>query len=597
MASMNDKVCLNSIKLAMLQKHLESHKASCDSGLMKKQSTPSEPLAGNGSLTSHQSPVLKLRKANQVDKPSCTPECLLQNKKMILQGNNSSSKINIQLTNIPDESLKSKISDQGSISRGQDFYEFWDSSKQDLYQHLLWLPKTGSPDLVSSSLNGFVPSTTAKSSFSIIKMEPQKMNLEKTSWPLCKYIVVDGTEKEGTKTKPVSKLVTMKLKLNPNKEQKEKLSKMAGCCRYTYNKAVAIALTKGSTHKSLYRIRNRIVTNMANKKANNFFNDKKWLLECPKSARQNAIAVALANIKACFSNLKANNITHFTAPFKKKKNEVLSGWTLNLDQNDVFKKSDSLYVYKEFLGEMKYYGTKQLHKLLPDKNPAHDPKIQKNQFGEYFLVLSVDTPKRTRNPKIYKGYAAATLDPGVRKSLVSYSPENQESFMMGKGHANVLIELLIKYDNLLSKSYKEHLTAKEKMRMINVRKRVFYLKKEFRDQVASFLAQRYDILLVPKLETTKMARKAERKLRTKVVRSMLTLGHSMIYNRIKEKCSEYGTVFMEVKEHYTSQTCPHCGCLNKCNEVYTCKDCNFTCDRDVVGAANIFLKAVRRISP
>ena len=50
MASMNDKVCLNSIKLAMLQKHLESHKASCDSGLMKKQSTPSEPLVGNGSL-------------------------------------------------------------------------------------------------------------------------------------------------------------------------------------------------------------------------------------------------------------------------------------------------------------------------------------------------------------------------------------------------------------------------------------------------------------------------------------------------------------------------------------------------------------------
>jgi hypothetical protein len=79
---------------------------------------------------------------------------------------------------------------------------------------------------------------------------------------------------------------------------------MAGCCRYTYNKAVAIALTKRSTHKSLYRIRNRIVTNMANKKANNFFNDKKWLLECPKSARQNAIAIALANIKACFSNLK-----------------------------------------------------------------------------------------------------------------------------------------------------------------------------------------------------------------------------------------------------------------------------------------------------
>ena len=33
--------------------------------------------------------------------------------------------------------------------------------------------------------------------------------------------------------------------------------------------------------------------------------------------------------------------------------------------------------------------------------------------------------------------------------------------------------------------------------MIRVRKRVFYLKKEFRDQATNFLAARYDLLLVP----------------------------------------------------------------------------------------------------
>ena len=78
---------------------------------------------------------------------------------------------------------------------------------------------------------------------------------------------------------------------------------------------------------------------------------------------------------------------------------------------------------------------------------------------------------------------------------------------------------------------------------------------------------------------------------------MLTLGHSSIFSRLKEKCAEYGTTFLEVKEHYTSQTCVNCGCLNKCGETYRCRGCGFCCDRDIAGAAGIFLKAVRREHP
>jgi putative transposase len=111
------------------------------------------------------------------------------------------------------------------------------------------------------------------------------------------------------------------------------------------------------------------------------------------------------------------------------------------------------------------------------------------------------------------------------------------------------------------------------------------------------VACRYDVLLVPKLGTKDMTLCAGRKLKTKVVRQMLTLGHSYIFSRLKEKCSEYGTVFLEVKEHYTSQTCLSCGKLNKCGEAYACRSCGFHCDRDIVGAAGIFLKAVRKTNP
>ena len=75
------------------------------------------------------------------------------------------------------------------------------------------------------------------------------------------------------------------------------------------------------------------------------------------------------------------------------------GWALEMDQLNVSKEGDKLYVFKDTLGEMRYFGRKQLHKLMPLANPSHDPKIQNSRFGEYFLVLSVARqPARERRP-------------------------------------------------------------------------------------------------------------------------------------------------------------------------------------------------------
>lgn len=82
-------------------------------------------------------------------------------------------------------------------------------------------------------------------------------------------------------------------------------------------------------------------------------------------------------------------------------------------------------------------------------------------------------------------------------------------------------------------------------------------------------------------------------MRTKTVRALLQARHCEFFEYLKEKSRETGTQFLHVREEYTSQTCPNCGCLNKCNEVYKCKSCKFSEDRDITGAFNIMLKAVR----
>ena len=42
-----------------------------------------------------------------------------------------------------------------------------------------------------------------------------------------------------------------------------------------------------------------------------------------------------------------------------------------------------------------------------------------------------------------------------------------------------------------------------------------------------------------------------------------------------------------VPEPYSSQTCPVCGCRNKCRRMYQCQQCGFRAPRDVVGSSNI----------
>jgi putative transposase len=246
---------------------------------------------------------------------------------------------------------------------------------------------------------------------------------------------------------------------------------------------------------------------------------------------------------------------------------------------------------------MRYYGTKQLRKLMPKIRPEMDCKIQKNAFGEYFLIVPYNCVQRKKvstecvNPVVG--------DPGIRKFLTTYAPNAREAYMFGNRWAETLLSNLVKLDSLYSKLSKEHGALKEKLKKdIKVlRKRILNLKIEMRYKCANFLASNYDLVMMPKLDTGKLCIKANRRLTTKTARCLLNAGHAMFFKTLKDKCWEHGTKFLHVREEYTSQTCPQCGCLNKCNEVYRCKECSFVHDRDIVGAFNILLKGIRLENP
>ena len=76
---------------------------------------------------------------------------------------------------------------------------------------------------------------------------------------------------------------------------------------------------------------------------------------------------------------------------------------------------------------------------------------------------------------------------------------------------------------------------------------------------------------------------AARKMCRKQAQQVSSACNRKLINQLDYKTSGAN----EVPEPYSSQTCPVCGCRNKCRRKYLCHECGFKSPRDVVGSSNI----------
>lgn len=495
----------------------------------------------------------------------------------------------IYLTNIPDPNVcSSQTSRQGSTLKDKDCYAFWNESNKETYQQLSWLPKTDYPVSDTNLLNGCAYNTEQKSWFSITKIQPLKQNLEKTYLPSFKYIVVDGMAKEDTKETKVTK--ALKLRLNPTLEQKTIIKKWDGCSRFTYNKALDIINRTPNERVDKFKLRNKFVTvTTRHNTVNNFFNNKLWLLDCPKAIRKGAIDDLVTARKAALTNLKNKNIDHFKLRFRSKKDKYFS---LTLEKNNISRKDDKLFIFGNSLNEMKYRNTKQLHKLISSIHPTMDCKLQKDKFNDYYLVIPHSV--EIRKQPIKEG--VVSIDPGIRKFLALYSPDDKSAHFIASRFMNIIKPLLYEIDNICSEMTKTSGRKKDKLKqkLIRLRKRIHYLKHELLYQSANYITNKYSIVLCPKLNIPLLA--ALKTTNKFLARELYNSNHCKFFNHLEYKCKEKNVKFLHVSEHYTSQTCHQCGTLHKTNEeIRCCPNCGCEGDRDLIGSLNILLRAVRPI--
>ena len=567
-------------------------------------------------------------------------ESPLQNNPGILRDRNQHSSLLIR------DMSSYQISDPGLTGIEKDFRGFWTSSLKTKSIALWSARKTDCADLPMNCWKGSWKSLALNSWFTVKRIQSnqsiERQKWRKTFWPssisLLPEITDSGqaeTEEKGKKENkkrkiPEEELQTkrgkkekkteevkkkkntkspeaqaakmMKIQVLPTKEQKELLWKWMGTYRWTYNKILAYFNENGlKGNSNIKNIRNLFVNNY------NFSEDKKnkWVTETPYDVRDEAARDLLKGYSSNFAKKKIDPSHNFVMKFKSKKNGssdmiTIHGKHAKLNEDD----NTLLSFHKKFFTQK--YGYLKSAEPIPEVCLTFDCKLVREKSGNWFLLCPLPLnhvyPKSIPVSKLKscnEEKKVVSIDPGVRTFLTCYDPCG-EIFEIGTHEdTKKLHDLCLKIDDLQSlrsqKDIKKKTRYNIKIREYKIRDQIKNKRSDLHRKTAKLLISNYDVILLPKFETSRMAEHTpKRKISSDTVRKMFTWSHYSFQNLLISKAREInGTQVHIVDESYTTKTCGNCGFINDDiagKKKYKCPKCHQELERDWNAARNILLK-------
>ncbi|NEO12110.1 MAG: IS200/IS605 family element transposase accessory protein TnpB [Moorea sp. SIO1F2] len=359
--------------------------------------------------------------------------------------------------------------------------------------------------------------------------------------------------------------LSKKIRVYPETELKLKWRTWINAARWCYNQAIA---TLKTTKIGKYDLRKKIMSEVP-----------EWVSKTPYSPRESAIFQA-------FEAHKAAKKVDGEAKFRKFSDPVQS-----IRFNKVNFRKGTFYP-KETKGRVFHSSESMPEKIL------HDPTLVIDR-GRWFITFAID--EKPAKPSLPDRSIA--LDPGVRTFLTGF--DGQRFLDIGSGDIGRVYRLCCHLDNLISRASLAK-GSKNKRKRFKIRKAAQRMRVKIRNlideahkKVACFLTSEYQVIYLPKFETSQMVSKTKRKIRSKTVRKMMSWAHYRFKMTLKHQAAKRGCFVVDVTEEYTSKTCTKCGHIHSklgSSKRFKCPNCGHTIDRDHNGAFGIYLKALRDTS-
>ena len=314
------------------------------------------------------------------------------------------------------------------------------------------------------------------------------------------------------------------------------------------------------------------------------------------------------NLKTGFYNLRTEVKSEFTEDFKKRMTkchipvhtvdnaikDVSKAWKSAFGLAKITKRrfrirykrdtsTDTIVLESQSFSKEKNSFSKYVGEVVssePINGLKHDCRLQKNKNG-YILFVPENIPTKI-NPNKKN---IISLDPGLRAYQTGYVLNKDKTVECVEYGSNFIDEIKpifkrIKPDTPRIRKYNQRLYNK-------IRHKI----DDLQWKLAKELASGYNTVVIGNLSTKKVLSKDQLYGETKNLLNLAS--HYRFRQRLKSKCEEYGTKFVEQDESYTSKTCGSCGEINYTlgkSKLFTCP-CGFRIDRDINGARNILIKS------
>ncbi len=335
--------------------------------------------------------------------------------------------------------------------------------------------------------------------------------------------------------------------------------------RYVYNQTVEkLKKHEGNTPNWMYYWKDEIAPNLP-----------EWCDDVPFQIKKIAVRDAINALKEGKKRVKKHIIPRFELSFRSRKNPKQSCFI----PSSAIKETG---IYPRVSGKGLRYA-ESLPESLMDSRLVF-------RSGKFYLAL----PRKEKlSVAENQGQRVVSIDPGVRTFHTFYSPD--VTGKIGQGDFSRIQRLAFHLDDLISRSSKQPKQKKRRMMLAanRMRDKIKNLIDELHHKTASFYVNNFDVILLPKFETSQMIGRAGRKIRNKTVRNMLSFAHYRFAQFLKHKAFEYGKIVIDVTEEYTSRTHPLTGELRHIGSSKRLKiDSETYIDRDICGGFNIMLKSL-----
>jgi putative transposase len=361
---------------------------------------------------------------------------------------------------------------------------------------------------------------------------------------------------------------TYKYRIYPTQSQEILLAKTFGCCRFVYNRGLALKMALFQEKKkgiSVFQLTNEMVKWKD-------CEETKWLKEVNSQALQMSLRFLDTAYTRFFKKISA------FPKFKSKHDNNQSFCnvqftTVDFDNQLVyitkFKEGIKCVFHRKFDGKIK------------------NSTVSRTPSGKYFISILVETDEE--NPKCKKPKEDKTL--GIDLGIKDFATFSNGETVKNPSHLSKKLKALRHHQRKLSRKKKDSKNrAKQRKKVAILHEKVSNSRKDFLHKVTCSITknQGYDSVAIEDLNVAEMLKKGKK---NKLSRHIADAGWGMFRQFLTYKCERTGKNLLVIgRFEPSSKLCP-CGHLNSNltlkDREWDCPECKIHHKRDELAAKNI----------